>query len=217
LLTQKTRKSSETQDWSEYTPKQPSKGKTEINSLNLFSLGVGELLADFNLVATTSRGNERRMVSELVFLLKEIGDAEPVASKTGIRGLVVARTSLNPFNAMEKLRGILTERPYEFRYSLRILPIEKVVHTDLGEIKLVGQELATRIGENETFRVTVEKRFTSIHSRDFIEAAATGIQRKANMDSPDKILLVEVIGGLTGLALVKPSDILGIMKGKMLV
>jgi tRNA acetyltransferase TAN1 len=179
--------------------------------------GVESVLSDFNLLATTSRGSERQMCTEMLYLLKEeLGDASATACKTGVRGLVVAKTTLDPCEVVEKFRAILQERPYEFRYALRIIPIEKVVRTDLDEIGRVAIELAAKIGENETFRVTVEKRFTSVHSRDFIEAAAKGIQRKADLENPDKILLIEVIGGLTGMSLIKPSDILAVVKEKML-
>lgn len=174
------------------------------------------MLSDFNILASTSRGNERMMCSELHFLLTTIGDPAPVVAKTGIRGLVVGKTALNPIDVIEKLRGVLDSRPYEFRYALRILPIEKVIHTDLGEVKRVAEEFASRIGENETFRVTVEKRFTTIHSRDFIEAAASGIPQKANLDNPDRILLIEVVGGLTGMSLIRPQDLLSVLKEKML-
>jgi tRNA acetyltransferase TAN1 len=120
------------------------------------------VLRDFNLLATTSRGNEKQMCSELLYLLKEeVGDPAPMVGKTGIRGLVAAKTALDPCEVIEKFRAILQERPYEFRYALRIIPVEKVVRTDLDEIKQVATELAAKIGENETFRVTVEKRFTS--------------------------------------------------------
>jgi tRNA acetyltransferase TAN1 len=156
------------------------------------------------------------MCSEMLYLLKEeIGDSAPAVNKTGVRGLIAAKTTLDPYEVIEKFRAILQERPYEFRYALRIIPIEKVVRTDLNEIKRVATELAAKIGENETFRVTVEKRFTTIHARDFIEAAATDIQRKADLENPDKILLIEVIGGLTGMSLIKPSDILAVVKEKM--
>ncbi|HLE74982.1 MAG TPA: THUMP domain-containing protein [Candidatus Bathyarchaeia archaeon] len=157
------------------------------------------------------------MCSEMLYLLKEeIGDVAATVNKTGVRGLIAAKTTLDPYKVIEKFRAILQERPYEFRYALRIIPIEKVVRTDLEEIKRAATELAAKIGENEAFRVTVEKRFTSIHSRDFIEAAAADIQRKADMENPDKILLIEVIGGLTGMSLIKPSDILAVVKEKML-
>jgi tRNA acetyltransferase TAN1 len=156
------------------------------------------------------------MVYELAYLLKEIGDPAPEVSRTGVRGVVVGRTALNPVEAIEKFRSILKERSYEFRYALRIIPVEKVVRTDLDEIKAVARELAAKIGENETFRVTVEKRFTSVHARDFIEAAAGVIQRKVDLENPDKILLIEVVGGLTGMSLIKPSDVLAVVKEKML-
>jgi tRNA acetyltransferase TAN1 len=177
---------------------------------------VKSVLSNFNLLATTMRGSERQVCYELAYLLKEIGDPTPEVGKTGVRGVIVGKTALDPVDTIGKFRGILQKRPYEFRYALRILPIEKVVRTDLGEVKRMAMELAAKIGENETFRVTVEKRFTSIHSRDLIEAAAMDIQRKADMENPDKILLIEVIGGVTGMALIKPSDILTVVKEKML-
>jgi tRNA acetyltransferase TAN1 len=86
----------------------------------------------------------------------------------------------------------------------------------MQEIKRVTQELATRIAEDESFRVTVEKRFTALHTKDIIEAAASDIKRKANMNNPDRILQIEVLGALTGISLLKPSDILSVMKEKML-
>ncbi len=175
------------------------------------------MINDFNLVATTSRGNERPMCNELLYLLREqLGDAQAETSKTKVRGLIVGKTTLDPCVALEKLRNILRERPYEFRYALRIFPIEKVVPTDLAEIKRAAEELASRISEQETFRVTVEKRFTTLHSKDIIEAAAGDIKRKADLENPDKILLIEVLGAFTGLSLLKPNDILAVIKEKML-
>jgi tRNA acetyltransferase TAN1 len=173
------------------------------------------MLRNFNLLATTWRGNEKNACSELWYLLGEIGDSAPTVDKTGVAGLIAAKTAFNPFEVIEKFRKILHERPYEFRYTLRIIPIEKVVHTDLGEIQQVATELSSRIGEDETFRVTVEKRFTETPTRDIIEAAAANIQRKVDLSNPDKILLIEVVGGLTGLSVTKPNEILAVMMEKV--
>jgi len=178
--------------------------------------GDGNMLSDFNMLATTMRGNERQMCFELSYLLKEVGDSGPEVGKTGIRGVIVGKTALNPVEAIEKLRSLLQERPYEFRYALRILPIETVVPTDLNEMKRVATEMSKRLKPNETFRVTVEKRFTCIHSKDFIDATATRIENKADLDNPDRVLLIEVLGGLTGIALIKPADVLSVLKEKML-
>ncbi|MCW4007288.1 MAG: THUMP domain-containing protein [Candidatus Bathyarchaeota archaeon] len=175
------------------------------------------MLENFNLLATTSRGNEKPACYELLYLLKDdLGDSEAVVGKTGISGLIAAKTVFNPSVAIEKLRAILQEQPYKFRYTLRVIPVEKVVRTDLDEVKRVAAELSLRIDADETFRVTVEKRFTSIHASDFIKAAAEGITRRVDLEKPDKILLIEVVGGFTGLSLIKPSDILTVVKEKML-
>ena len=172
------------------------------------------MLKEFNLLVTTTRGNEDNACSEIWYLLKEIGDEKAEVDKTGVSGLIAAKTSLNPFEVIAKFREILKERPYEFRYSLRIIPIEKVVKTRLEEIQKVSDELSRKIGENETFRVTVEKRFTEISTRDVIEAAASKIERKVNLEKPDKILLIEIVGGLTGISVIKPDDILSVTKEK---
>jgi tRNA acetyltransferase TAN1 len=175
------------------------------------------MINGFNLIATTSRGNEHPMINEILYLLKEeIGDSEAQAAKTKIRGLIVAKTTQDPLAVIEKFHMLLKERPYEFRYALRILPIYRVVPTDLAKIKEASVELAKKISENETFRVTVEKRFTTLHTKDLIEAAAGDIINRVNLENPDKILLVEVLGALTGLSLLKPSDILGVVKEKLL-
>ncbi|MEM2947309.1 MAG: THUMP domain-containing protein, partial [Candidatus Bathyarchaeia archaeon] len=98
----------------------------------------------------------------------------------------------------------------------RIIPIEKVIRTDLGEIQRAATELSSKIGKNETFRVTVEKRFTETSTRDIIEAAAANIERRVDLNKPNKILLIEVIGGLTGLSVIKPEEILSVVKEKVL-
>jgi len=175
------------------------------------------MISDFNLLATTARGNEHAMTNEIVYLLKEeLGDAEAKASKTKIRGLIVAKTALDPLIVIEKFRAILAERPYEFRYALRIVPIQRVVPTDLVEIKKAAAELAAKMGEDETFRVTVEKRFTELHSKDLIEAAVGDIRQKVDLKNPAWIVQVEVLGALTGVSLLHPNDVLGVVKEKML-
>jgi tRNA acetyltransferase TAN1 len=175
------------------------------------------MINDFNLLATTARGNERAMINEILYLLKEeLADPAADASRTRIRGLIVAKTSFDPLVVMEKFRTILAERPYEFRYAMRIVPIQRVVQTDLAEIKKASLEMSQQIGENESFRVTVEKRFTEIHSKDIIEAAAGDIKRKVDLKNPQWVLQIEVLGGFTGVSLIKPADVLAVVKEKML-
>jgi tRNA acetyltransferase TAN1 len=175
------------------------------------------MLKNFNILASTVRGNERAMVNEILFLLKDhLGDQEAAAVKTGVRGIIVARTSLDPYVVIEKFRNLLRDRPYEFRFALRIMPIERVVLTDVELIRQASLELVARIGKEETYRITIEKRFTTLHSMDIISAVAADICQKASMKNPDKVLLIEILGTVTGISLVKPCEIISVMKEKIL-
>lgn len=171
---------------------------------------------DFNVLATTSRGLERAASSELRSLLERAGDPTADVRKSGVRGLITAKTSLDPLGAVKSLREVLVERPYEFRYILRIIPVEATVETDLTSISDKAKELSAKIEENETFRVTVEKRFTELHADEIVEAVAANVKRKVNLAKPDKIILIEVIGGSTGVSAIRPEDVLNVMKEKML-
>ena len=69
------------------------------------------MLLDFNLLATTSRGNEEDACTEAWYLLGEIGDETSTVETTRIKGLIVVKTTLDPFEVVKKFREILKERP----------------------------------------------------------------------------------------------------------
>jgi tRNA acetyltransferase TAN1 len=86
----------------------------------------------------------------------------------------------------------------------------------LIEIQQAVTRLASGIEDKETFRITLEKRFTQTRTQDIIEAAAANIKRKVDLSNPDNIILIEVVGRSTGLSLIKPDKILAVMKEKVL-
>ena len=170
--------------------------------------GACRLLDDFNLLVSTSRGNERNTCSEVWYLLGELGDKSARVDVTPAIGLVVAKTILDPVDVVHKLRTILKERPWEFRYTLKVTPVQRVVQTDIEEIKKASADLTREITVGETFRVSVEKRHTHVSGREIIEAVAGQVDRKVNLEKPDRIILVEVLGKLSGISILRPDDIL---------
>jgi tRNA acetyltransferase TAN1 len=172
------------------------------------------VMEDFNLLVSTSKGNENNACSEIWFLLGELGDREALVDRTEVSGLIVAKTKLDPFKVVEGLRKILRERPWEIRYVLKVIPIEIVVRTRIDEIKRAAASLHHKILENEKFRVTIEKRHSDISTKDIINAAVENLNRKVDLNNPDKIILIEVLGRLTGISIIKPNDILSVTKEK---
>lgn len=172
------------------------------------------MLTDFNLIVSTSRGNERNTCSEFWYLLGEVGDRASKIETTTIIGLVLARTNLKPVETVHKLRSLLKERPWEFRYTLKVTPIETVVEASADKIKSASIELAGRISKDEKFRLTVEKRHTHLSSRALIEEIAKDIDQPVDLEHPDRIILIEIVGELAGLALLKPDDVLSVEREK---
>lgn len=172
-----------------------------------------EALRRFNLLATCGRDVEFEAVFELKRLLSLVGDAEGEAWESGVKGLIIGSTGLEPREAIDRLRSLLLEDPWEFNVLRRIIPIERVVETDLAKIGEACREIAAGIKAEDTFRVTVEKRRARLGSREVIEEAARHVKARVDLEKPDKIILIEIVGGQTGISLLEGErDILNVTR-----
>ena len=165
-------------------------------------------------MVSTSRGNEKNTCSEMWYLLGEVGDRGSNIETTPVIGLVVAKTKLDPIKAIQGLRELFRQRPWEFKYTLKIVPIQRVLPAQISEIQNGAVTIASEIAQNEKFRITIEKRHTSLSSKVIIDTVAKKIDRVVELETPDKILLIEIIGELAGLAVITPTDILSIEREK---
>lgn len=162
---------------------------------------------EFNLIATCPRNREFEAVNELEQILFDLGDEKAKAWESEVKGLILACTNFGPFEAIEKIRKYIKEGPWRVRVLKRIIPIEFVVKTDLEIIsKLCREKISSRISPSETFRITLEKRHTDLSSREIIDAAAKQINAKVDLENPQKIILIEVVGNATGISLLKSED-----------
>src|SRR2546428_8535426 len=118
----------------------------------------GLLIHDFNLLLSSARGNEREANYEIRYLLRELGDASPKTDFALVSGLTVAKTSLDPVRVVSKLRQVLKYRPWQFRYILKVKPVEEVVPCDIPSIGAAVVNRAGTVGVDETVRVSLEKR-----------------------------------------------------------
>jgi tRNA acetyltransferase TAN1 len=150
------------------------------------------------------------------YLLGEAGDRSAVVERTQVIGLVVARTKIDPVIAVDRLRSLLLERPWEFRYTLKVTPISGTVESDPQQIVDFAAKLSEALKKDEKYRITVEKRRTSISGRALIEAVAERIDRKVDLDEPDKIILIQIIGEITGVSVIPQDKILSVEREKRL-
>lgn len=157
---------------------------------------------------------ESEAASEILSLLKEMGDEQPEIYSTNVSGLLTARTNLDPYEVIRNIRKKVQDEPWSVRYLQRLIPIDAVVNTNIDDIKDAVTKLASRIGEHETFRITVEKRYSGLSSSDVIKNVASIIERKVSLESQDWIVLIEIIGENTAVSVIKPDAIFSAVKVK---
>jgi tRNA acetyltransferase TAN1 len=148
------------------------------------------------------------------YLLGEVGDRGSSIEATQAIGLVVAKTKLDPVKAVHALRALFKDRPWEFKYTLKLVPIQQVVPAQIPEIENAAVNVSKGIAPNEKFRITIEKRHTHLSSKPIIDSVAKKIDRPVDLDAPDKILLIEIIGELAGLSLLTPNDTMSVEREK---
>ncbi len=165
---------------------------------------------EFNLLVTCARNREFFASRDLESILADIGDEDPSIWGSGISGVLLAMTSLNPLDIPYRMRELLRSHPWMFREIKRVIPIEYNVDTSLEEFKRLASELAKRIPDGSTYKVEVKRRYTEMGRMEIIESFASKIDRKVSLESPDYIVLVEVLGPRTGVSLIKPDGVLSV-------
>jgi tRNA acetyltransferase TAN1 len=159
-------------------------------------------LGGFNLIVSTSRFREEEAQDEILDLLDMLGDSDAEAEITEIKGLLLAQTGLDPFAIVRSLKELVASEPWHVRYILRVLPIEAVVATEIDAIKQAAKGLAAKIG-SDSFRITVEKRHSPLESIEVIKAVAGEIENKVDLEDPDWIVLVQILGNQTGISVLR--------------
>jgi tRNA acetyltransferase TAN1 len=95
-----------------------------------------------------------------------------------------------------------------------VIPVQKVVETNIDKIEKMISSIKNQIEEKESYRILIEKRNSEILSKEIITKIANGIKNKVSLDHPDKIILIEILGIVTGISILKNSDILSLEKTK---
>lgn len=167
---------------------------------------------EFNLIVTCQRNRESVAIHELESIFFLLGDPEACFEKSVVKGLILGYTKLDIHNLYKSLVDLIRERPFDFRNTKRYIPIDVVVDSELGLIRDAALRLSKKIPPDATYKISIEKRFTELASREIIDVIAPHIDRKVSLEEPDYILLVEIVGRRAGVSLVRPFEIVSVDK-----
>ena len=167
-----------------------------------------------NLIITCARSLESETKNEIKKILGELGDQEPEILNVGMRGILMVNTIIEPSKIIDWVKNKIIEEPWLIRYCLRIIPIQRITDTEIDKIKQNVIKLKDTIQKNDSYRITIEKRNTSISSNEIITEVAEIFPNKVSLNQPDWIILIEIIGNETGISILKNDELFSLDKAK---
>lgn len=173
---------------------------------------------NFNLLISTSRFNEKNAKAELWFTLLICGDAYPIISSVEYSGLITALTILDVRELILELKKIIEKDPKFFKYILKIIPVDFICETNIQVIEeIIKMKYREYVNSDDTFKIELTRRNHELIEREsFIKKIAGNIDNKVNLENPDKIFRIEIIGNYSGISFIKKDDIISIKPESML-
>jgi len=167
-----------------------------------------------NLIITCARNLESETKNEIMKILDALGDQEPEILNVGMRGILMVNTIIEPSKIIDWVKNKIIEEPWLIRYCLRIIPIQSMTETEIGKIAQNVIKLKDTIQKNDSYRITIEKRNTSISSSEIITEVAKIFPNKVSLNQPDWIVLIEIIGSEAGISILKNDELFSLDKAK---
>ena len=169
-----------------------------------------------NLVITSGKGMEARASAEFKEIALLSGIRKVSMERSAYDGVVEVEAE-NPKALIAFFANFVRSEPFKVRYIMRVIPVDKVVDTKLEAITKAVKDLSSHIGQEETFRITIEARDSPYTEKQLINALADVVDRKVNLDSPDKIVLLQIFGEYACISVTSPDEILSISRLKRAV
>ncbi len=140
------------------------------------------------------------------------GDTYPIISALTFPGLITALSSINSKILIQKIKKILERKPNFFQFILKIVPIDFVCETNVKVItQLIREHFKSFINNKDTFKIVLKRRkHEKIERTIFIEKIAKYIDNNVDLENPDKIIRIEILGNFSGISFLKWDDVVRI-------
>ena len=169
---------------------------------------------DYNLLVSHKWRESFQAKQEIKNFLERFGDKEAIAEKTTARGILGVKTSLNNREVIAKVRELFKQNPLEINFTLKWVPVDHWCDSNMEQMKEVIEKIKSEIKPGETWGMEVEKRrFTEMHTQEIIDKLAPLIKEKVNLENPNKIVRIDILGKRTVITILQPEEIFSIVKG----
>ncbi|KQM11846.1 hypothetical protein AOA80_05750 [Methanomassiliicoccales archaeon RumEn M1] len=136
------------------------------------------------------------------------GDVDELVSSC-INGVMCVRVSDDAKRIVSNIRDEFREDPGVLTHTYHWIPVDRWVRATVEDMTEAARELAEGIDENERWMMHMHKRRHDMSSEELVLALTEPISKgKVDLTRPDKIIAVEVLGGMAGMSLVTREEII---------
>lgn len=167
-----------------------------------------------NLVVTCSRHLEEEACNEISEIIEEMGDDSPRIGKSSFSGIIWVDTCIDPFSTIDNIKKIILDEPWRIRYCHRFIPIRHTTSSNLENIVEGVKNQIRVMKDTDTYRITIEKRGSDISSKELINSVADIIPNKVSLESYDWNVMIQIMGGIVGISILKEEDIVSTLRLK---
>jgi tRNA acetyltransferase TAN1 len=122
--------------------------------------------------------------------------------------------ALDPREVVRRLRALCERDPRAFRYTLKWVPVDRWTRPELPAMQEAVAQLRSRIGPDETWRMSVERRSTTtpLDASEVVRTLAELIDARVDLGHPDKVVLVQLFADRVAFSVVAPGEIFSVVK-----
>lgn len=154
-------------------------------------------------IGSCARTLERNSSSELYYLLTEILECKNVSVSpvSSIAGLTLATFDGDPLEIIKKIEHEIEQDNTILQFTLKLVPIQYKVSTSLENLKEFSYFFASKIKDNDKWRINLRRRHSQLERDEIITALASEINKgKVSLENPDYYIIAEILGKWTYLA-----------------
>jgi tRNA(Ser,Leu) C12 N-acetylase TAN1 len=169
---------------------------------------IVRVAAGMDLLVSYPWGRFAQAAHEVRQFLGELGEATASVRRSAVPGIAVVETALDARAVIRHCHDRLAAG-LGFEFAVKWVPVDFWCATDLDAMReLIATRIRPRIGAAETWGMKVEKRgWPSYHTIDIVRHLAVAIDRTVNLDRPDWLVRVDVLGPRTAVSLLRQGEV----------
>lgn len=145
--------------------------------------------------------------------LREVGASVEWVEQSEVEGVFEALVIGDAKRAVADIRSLCIGQPELFQNTHHWVPIDIWVPCEEQDLVNAAKELGKGIRDGERWMMHLHKRHMRAHTTDLLMLLTEPIDvGTVDLEDPDKVLAVEILGERAGMALVRKDELLDVNK-----